>query len=129
MSDAEQHLMTIFSAALDRESPAERAAYLDAACGPDAALRERVEALLRAHDRAGGFLEPRGTDAPGPAAPTADAPGPRSGAVIAGRYKLLELIGEGGMGEVWLAEQTEPVRRQVALKLIKPGLDSRQVLA
>jgi tetratricopeptide (TPR) repeat protein len=134
MNDVEAHLMTVFSAALDCGSAADRAAYLDRACAGDPALRERVEALLRAHSRGGDFLGPAAGPAKttgfelGAAGPAPDA-APGSGAVIAGRYKLLERIGEGGMGEVWMAEQTEPVRRKVALKLIKPGMDSRQVLA
>src|SRR5262249_25493135 len=122
MSDAERHLMTIFAAALDCVSPAERAAYLDEVCGADAALRARVEDLLRANQQAGEFLE---RPAPG----TADAPAASQGTVIGTRYKILEKVGEGGVGEVWLAEQTGPVRGQVAVKLIKPGMDSRQVLA
>jgi tetratricopeptide (TPR) repeat protein len=119
--------MTVFSAALERGSAAERQAYLDRACADDPHLRHRVEALLRAHDRAGGFLgrvpDPAETAGAEPSVGTGPA------AVIAGRYKLLERIGEGGMGEVWMAEQTEPVRRKVAIKLIRPGMDSRQVLA
>jgi serine/threonine protein kinase/WD40 repeat protein/tetratricopeptide (TPR) repeat protein len=133
MSDPEDHLMTVFTAALDCSSAAERAAYLDQACAGDPGLRERVEALLRAHAQAGGFLgraELEGTGGFEPAAERGTlAAGLAAGAVVAGRYKLLEQIGEGGMGEVWLAEQTKPVRRKVALKLIKPGMDSRQVLA
>jgi tetratricopeptide (TPR) repeat protein len=130
----EEHLMTVFSAALACGSAADRDAYLDRACAGDPALRGRVEALLRAHDRAGGFL--------GPAAGPADTAGIRPGAgesprandaapgtVVAGRYKLLEEIGEGGMGTVWMAQQTEPVKRLVAVKLIKPGMGSKQVLA
>ena len=150
----------IFLAALDLPE-ADRAAYLDQACGGDAALRSRVDALLRSHRDAGSFLgspavaaaftpDDRETaaspaEAPGPAtvahaAPDdTGAPGPPPaggatrgegiGAVIAGRYTLVELIGEGGMGLVYRATQTEPVRRQVALKLIKAGMDSRVVLA
>src|SRR6516225_8591046 len=125
MTESEQHLMTIFSAALDRESEAERAAFLDQACRDNPALRERVEALLRAHGQAGGFLEPRGTAA----FESSSAANPVAGTVIAGRYKLIEEIGEGGMGTVWMAQQTEPVKRAVAVKLIKPGMDSKQVLA
>jgi serine/threonine protein kinase/tetratricopeptide (TPR) repeat protein len=133
MNDAEEHLLTVFSAALECGSAAERQAYLDRACADDPPLRQRVEALLRSHDRAGGFLG----RVPGPAETAGDAPSeatglaaePAASAVIAGRYKLLERIGEGGMGEVHLAQQTEPIRRLVAVKLIKPGMDSRQVLA
>src|SRR5262252_1585548 len=116
----------LFLAALGRP-PAQRPAYLEAACGGDAALRGRVAALLRAHDEPGAFLSeagpPTAADATGP--PAGDA----AGAVVAGRYTLLARLGEGGMGEVWVARQTEPVKRRVALKLIKAGMDSRAVLA
>ena len=108
-------------------SGAERAAYLDQACVGDGAFRAHVEALLRAHERAGYLLDrpvPGATEQTG-----AYLPIEQTGAVIAGRYKLLEEIGEGGMGTVWVAEQTQPVRRKVALKLIKAGLDSKSVLA
>jgi eukaryotic-like serine/threonine-protein kinase len=114
-----------------------RLLYLDQACGTDAALRGRVDALLRAFDEERSFLERPAV------APPAPAPGPETttyspegvtqplsaGAVIAGRYKLLQEIGEGGMGTVFMVEQLEPVKRRVALKLIKPGMDSRQVVA
>jgi serine/threonine protein kinase/tetratricopeptide (TPR) repeat protein len=103
---------------------AERAAYLDAACGQDAVLRGRVEQLLQAHDQGLSFQEKAtvGTlDLPGP---SAEAAGSRIGP-----YKLLQQIGEGGMGTVWLADQQGPVTRLVALKLIKAGLASDQVLA
>jgi hypothetical protein len=133
MNDAEEHLMTVFSAALELGSAAERQAYLDRACAGDPALRQRVEALLRALDRAGGFLGrvpgPAETAGAEPLEGTGPADVPQAGAVIVGRYKLLERIGEGGMGDVWMAEQTRPVRRKVALKLIKAGMDSRRVLA
>jgi serine/threonine protein kinase len=115
----------IFFTALEKGTPEERAAYLDAACGDESDLRRRVERLLEAHPKAGDFLEP-------PAArPTAAYVSGReeAGAIIAERFKLLEQIGEGGMGVVWVADQLEPVRRRVALKLIKPGMDSRAVLA
>jgi serine/threonine protein kinase/WD40 repeat protein len=116
----------IFSAALDIEDPAERSAYLDRVCVDDPALRQRVAALVGAHKPASSFLErPAGdllatVDQP----PIAEKPG-----TIIGPYKLLQQIGEGGMGAVYMAEQTEPVRRRVALKIIKPGMDSRQVIA
>jgi eukaryotic-like serine/threonine-protein kinase len=118
----------IFLAALEKGTLMERAAYLNAACKDDLDLRRRVERLLEAHPRASGFLE-------GPARPAGEETaacvpiGEQVGAVIAGRYKLLEQIGEGGMGTVWVAEQTQPVRRKVALKLIKPGMDSRTVVS
>ncbi len=118
----------IFFAALEKSTPAERAAYLDAACGDDRDLRHRVERLLAAHPQVGSFLE---SAAPPESAETASYQGPAEavGAVIAGRYKLLEAVGEGGMGTVFMAQQTEPVKRLVALKVIKPGMDSKQVLA
>ncbi|HVK15431.1 MAG TPA: serine/threonine-protein kinase, partial [Fimbriiglobus sp.] len=120
----------IFIGALQTDDPAGRRTYLEAACGADDALRRRVDALLEVYGRAGSFLE----EPAGPRSGTAEytpseASTPASGVVIAGRYKLLEVIGEGGMGTVWLADQIEPVRRKVAVKLIKPGMDSRQVLA
>ncbi len=117
---------SLFLEALDKAAGPERAAYLDQACGPDAALRARVEALLKAHDEAGGFLQPPGpslTTGPDTAAPP-ECPG-----TVIGRYKLLEKIGEGGMAVVYMAEQTEPIRRKVALKVIKLGMDTRQVIA
>src|SRR5262245_37461168 len=140
---------SLFLAASDLADPAERAAYLDRECG-DAALRARVEALLRANDAAP--LPPPGEPGqtvesdPGPARGVGtgeftpepgDAPPPQSGfraslgpgAVIGGRYTLQEKLGDGGMGEVWVAQQTEPVKRRVALKLIKTGMDSKTVLA
>ena len=115
----------IFHQALAR-GPEERAAYLEQACSCDPALRAAVEALLRANVGATGFLEQ-----PAPALlATVDAPpvseGP--GAVI-GSYKLLEQIGEGGFGVVFMAEQKQPLRRKVALKVLKPGMDTRQVVA
>jgi tetratricopeptide (TPR) repeat protein/serine/threonine protein kinase len=106
--------------------------------GEDAALRARVAALLAAHRQADSFLEypagpPGATVDPDPPARHEPAPeaahGEGLGAVLAGRYKLVEAIGEGGMGTVYLAQQTEPVKRLVALKVIKPGMDSRQVIA
>jgi serine/threonine protein kinase/WD40 repeat protein len=105
---------------------AERAAYLTANCG-EAGLRTAVERLLAAHDQPASVLNrpvPGGLDQTG-----AYVPRELPGTIIAGRYKLLEAIGEGGMGAVWVAEQTQPVRRKVALKLIKVGMDSKSVLA
>jgi serine/threonine protein kinase len=127
MDEASPEMLSLFCAALERSSAEDRAAYLDAACAGDRELRARVEALLRAHEQAGGFLrenpearDPRGTTDE----PRAEGPGTRIGP-----YKLLEQIGEGGMGVVWMAEQQEPVRRRVALKIIKAGMDSAQVVA
>src|SRR5206468_11827213 len=115
----------IFHQALARSNPDERAAYLEQACAGNPALRAAVEALLRANVGASGFLD-------NPVAPpgaTVDEPGAERPGTIVGRYKLLEQIGEGGMGSVWMAQQTEPVKRLVAVKLIKAGMDSRQVIA
>ena len=117
---------SIFIAALEKDDPAERAAYLAQACADDAALRERIERLLKAHEPADSFLErgPSVLDATDDYEAIAECAG-----TVVGPYKLLQQIGEGGMGVVYMAEQLEPVRRKVALKIIKPGMDSRQVIA
>ena len=115
----------IFDGAL--ELPRERrAAFLDEACAGDAALRRRVEALLSAHEGAGAFMEKM---PPAPVLPGLPAtPADQSGEQIE-RYKLLQQIGVGGCGVVYLAEQLEPVRRRVALKIIKLGMDTKEVIA
>jgi serine/threonine protein kinase/tetratricopeptide (TPR) repeat protein len=128
----------IFIAALQREDPQDRRAYQEQACGPDAGLWDRVQALLGAFDRAGSFLHEPAVDlgATGAFMPSREngtqamdsSPLEGPGTVI-GPYKLLEQIGEGGMGVVYMAEQTKPVRRKVALKIVKPGMDTRQVIA
>jgi eukaryotic-like serine/threonine-protein kinase len=116
----------IFFAALDKETGQERAAYLDEACGSDEALRQQVERLLAAQPRVGSFLE---EPAPAPAATVDETPiAGRPGTVI-GSYKLMEQIGEGGFGLVFVAEQMQPIRRKVALKIIKPGMDTRDIIA
>src|SRR5437773_1138820 len=121
----------IFEAALQHATREKRATYLNEACGDDARLRERVEALLKAHDQAGEFLEqaPAGVSAKTfvvttGMVPVTEGPGDRIG-----RYKLRENLGEGGCGVVYVAEQEEPVRRRVALKVIKLGMDTKQVIA
>jgi eukaryotic-like serine/threonine-protein kinase len=132
---------SIALAALAESDAAKRTAYLDKACGTDAALRRRVEELLQGHESAGDLLVPRrfSSDATvddssdTPAGPTIDQPQPppltdRAGSWI-GPYKLLQQIGEGGMGIVFMAEQDRPVHRRVALKVIKPGMDSAQIVA
>jgi serine/threonine-protein kinase len=115
---------SIFGQALEVRAD-ERAAFLDQACGDNQALRAAVEALLRANERSGDLL-----DLPESPPATVDEPSAleRPGATI-GSYKLLEPLGEGGFGAVFLAEQAHPVRRKVALKVLKPGMDSRQVVA
>ncbi len=148
-----RRVKALFNAALDLPDPADRTAFLERECRDDRELRERLEELLAAHDQPASALErplvedPGETSAPdeqpaetgaGPAAVSGEtasfrlaSPPPDSliGSIIAGRYKLRQEIGEGGMGSVYLAEQTQPVKRHVALKLIKPGMDSRTVLA
>ncbi len=120
----------IFCDALELASAAERAAYLDRACGDDADLRQRVERLLEAHAEAQSFLAAGPAIAAATTAPAAGVGGAVGvGGTVIGPYKLVEVIGEGGMGTVWLAQQTEPVKRLAALKVIKAGMDSRQVLA
>ncbi len=107
----------------------QRAAYLNQACGEDTQLRRRVELLLRSHDHAGEFLDPAlraGTNRTLVVIPT--APSEKPGDII-GHYKIREKLGEGGCGVVYVAEQTEPVRRRVALKVIKLGMDTRSVIA
>jgi WD40 repeat protein/serine/threonine protein kinase len=116
----------IFQNAIEIENPAKRKDFLENACKNDRRLRAEVEALLRAHEKAGDFLEDpaHGSDVTLDSSPISEGPG-----TVIGRYKLLELIGEGGMGLVYLAQQKEPVRRRVALKIVKLGMDTKQVVA
>ena len=116
----------LFHQALD-QPPRERDAFLQAACDDDAGLRARVENLLRAHADPGSFLQVPAGAAYSPT--VLDRPITESAGTTIGPYKLLEQIGEGGFGVVFMAEQTQPVRRRVALKVIKPGMDTRQVIA
>ena len=116
----------IFQNAIEIEDPAKRARYLENACKKDPKLRAEVEALLRAHEKAGDYLEAPAVDVNITLNGQTQIEGP--GTKI-GRYELLSLIGEGGMGLVYLAEQKKPVKRRVALKIIKPGMDSKQVIA
>jgi serine/threonine protein kinase len=134
MSASNSKADEVFGAALAIEDAVERAAYLQQACGDDAALRAEVESLLASSAQAGAFLE---TPAQADAARVDGADGGREGMVAPpeqpgeriGRYRLLEKIGEGGMGVVWMAEQEEPMRRRVALKIIKLGMDTKEVIA
>jgi serine/threonine protein kinase len=119
----------IFMTALEKIDRAERAAYVREACGHDEALRQRVEILLKAHDDPASFMKSPVAGRAAAVLTTVDDPiSERPGTVI-GPYKLMEPIGEGGFGVVFLAEQQQPVRRKVALKVIKPGMDTRQVVA
>jgi len=124
MNDKPSRELALFAAAL--ELPAEdRAAYLARECGDDHALKARVEALLRADSEAGNFMQQPPGDFP---AVNSNVIGEKAGDHI-GRYKLIEQIGEGGYGVVFTAEQEEPVHRRVALKIIKPGMDTKSVIA
>src|SRR5262249_8035941 len=116
----------IFNRARLIAPPEERASYLHQVCGTNETLRARVQALLQVYDLEQSFLAAPalGGGPAGIARLVAEGPGTKIGP-----YKLLQQIGEGGMGTVWMAEQTEPVQRKVALKIVKPGLDSAQVVA
>jgi serine/threonine protein kinase/tetratricopeptide (TPR) repeat protein len=125
MSERSEQAKSIFLEAIDQYAPEQWPAFLKQACGPDEVLRAEVERLLRAQVEIGSFHEQSRVTA----GVTTDQPiMERSGNII-GPYKLVEQIGEGGMGTVWMAQQTEPVKRVVALKLIKTGMDSKQVIA
>jgi serine/threonine protein kinase/tetratricopeptide (TPR) repeat protein len=115
---------TIFSQAIEIKSQAEREAFLDEACGRNSTLRAEVESLLRADARAGDLL-----DLPETQTATLSLPGDERPGASIGPYVLVRQIGEGGMGVIWMAEQTHPVRRKVALKILKAGMDSRRVIA
>ena len=120
MNPSSEREEALFAEALDRPA-AERGAFLDQACSDDSALRTRLTALLAAHDAPGSVLAPLEiASALGPE----EQPGDRIG-----RYKLLQKIGEGGCGVVYMADQQEPVHRRVALKVIKLGMDTKEVIA
>src|SRR6266403_2911288 len=126
MSGAPDPDIGAFSEAL-RLPPEERDRYLSEACKGDVEFRRRVEALLLAYEHAGDFLRRPAAERPPKAAqvvPAGEKPGDRIG-----HYKLLQQIGEGGCGVVYMAEQEAPVRRRVALKIIKPGMDTNNVMA
>ena len=127
MADETLSVDAVFCAAIEIESDEERHEYIAEACGKDAELLQQVDRLLRAHYGAGSFLQsPLEGVAP---FPTIDQPITEQPGTQIGPYKLLQQIGEGGMGVVYMAEQTEPVERRVALKIIKPGMDTRKVIA
>jgi serine/threonine protein kinase/Flp pilus assembly protein TadD len=115
---------SIFCSAIEIESPEERRALVEQACGEDADLKQQVERLLHAHFHGRSIL-----DTPVLPVATVDEPRRETAGAMIGAYKLLEQIGEGGFGVVFMAEQQHPVRRKVALKVLKPGTDTRQVVA
>src|SRR5262249_48509852 len=130
-----QRARELFLHAVGKLPPEQWDAYLAEACGPDAELQRHVLHMLHVHREAGSFLErpaaavqATGAFTPPPDDGAAAVP-PQAAGPILGPYKLVEAIGEGGMGTVWMAQQTAPVKRLVALKVIKPGMDSKQVLA
>ncbi|MCI0681651.1 MAG: serine/threonine protein kinase, partial [Gemmataceae bacterium] len=120
-----QKTRELFLHAVGKLPPEQWDGYVADACAGDAELEQQVRRFLQVHRDAGSFLE---TPALAQCA-TVDEPSPERPGTVIGPYKLLQQIGEGGMGIVWMAEQSEPVKRKVALKLIKPGMDSRQVIA
>ena len=119
-------LKTIFCEAREISSPEERTAYVDQACAGNAQLRAEVEELLVSLDQAGEFLEDTPIELQ--RATQFEPPAEQPGSMV-GHYRLKERIAEGGMGAVYAAEQEWPVRRTVALKIIKPGMDTREVIA
>jgi tetratricopeptide (TPR) repeat protein/serine/threonine protein kinase len=125
-SNQKKKIEAIYYTALEKKSPEEQRAYLEEVCGENKELLGKVEALLKAHEKAEGFLEVPilETGVTLDESPLTEGPGTKIG-----RYKLLELIGEGGFGVVYMAEQEEPIRRRVALKIIKLGMDTKRVIA
>lgn len=137
MSDGHSRILSIFAEVINIPHPDRRQAFLLETCGDDEILRGRVEALVRAHENAGRFLEPKSAGDEVSTFSNSDHDSLQNdanqseqiGSVINGRYTLVRLIGEGGMGNVFLARQTEPIKREVALKVVKAGLDSQSILA
>jgi WD40 repeat protein/serine/threonine protein kinase len=126
MKPADEREEVLFREALQKANGPERKGFLDGVCRGDDALRARLEALLQAHESPEPFLNPQAAPA---AASTVLLPPEEGPGTVIGRYKILEQIGEGGFGVVYVAEQREPVKRRVALKVIKLGMDTRQVVA
>jgi len=125
MSSSPIQIKQVFLEAIEQHRSDQWSKYLDQACEKDPEMRHRVEILLQAHVADGSVLD---HPAIGPAATVEHLVTEKPGAEI-GPYKLLQQIGEGGYGVVFMAEQEQPVRRRVALKVIKPGMDTREVIA
>jgi hypothetical protein len=126
MNILEDKAKSIFLAAVEGHGPDQWRAYVDEACAGDQALRCRVEALLLAHAGQDSLFD---HSAPGLLATVDETALTEKPGTVIGSYKLMEQIGEGGFGVVFMAEQQEPIRRKVALKLVKPGMDTKQVIA
>jgi len=119
-------IKSIFWSAIEKKTTEERVAYLDKICASDSALRLKIDDLLKLHENAGDFLESPIID---PDATLNDLPRTEEPGAVIGPYRLLEKIGEGGMASVYMAEQQKPIRRKVALKIIKLGMDTKSVIA
>jgi serine/threonine protein kinase/tetratricopeptide (TPR) repeat protein len=129
MNQDQPRVESIFLAAVEKATPEERCAFLDGACGSDHELRERIDRLLAARAKGSDFPESPPLTATEMTVTAGERTQSESSGAAIGPFKLLEQIGEGGFGVVFLAEQTQPVRRKVALKVLKPGMDTRQVVA
>ncbi len=144
MSDTRKRAREIFEIAIEIADSGKRDDYLNQVCAQDQNLLQAVKELLQAHDQATGILASREEDVANDDAEAGDGKntarglastsagrmrGEKTGDVVAGKYRLLEQIGEGGMGSVWVAEQARPVKRRVAIKMVKAGMDSKQVLS
>jgi len=126
MNENQKTIELILLEALETEDAQERAAYMDQVCGSDTSMRAELEVLLSSHEQAGDFMK---GPLPNEDITLTGSTHPETRATVIGRYKLLEKIGEGGFGVVWAAEQKRPVKRRVALKIIKLGMDTKQVVA
>jgi serine/threonine protein kinase len=120
------NIKSIFWNAIEKKTTEERVTYLDQMCASNSELRIKIENLIKLHDNAGDFLESPIID---PDVTLNDLPQTEGPGAVIGHFKLLEKIGEGGMAVVYMAEQTEPIRRKVALKIIKLGMDTKSVIA